>query len=258
MYNARQRQISRAEGTVIPVHDWTRVDAGLFHDFHQSWTVALRTALNAGGLPSDYFALVEKCSREPIQDVLTLHLSPTTEKPCSGTVGLEVATAPPRMSLVRRSEADAYADKANRVTIRHRDGDVVAVIEIVSPGNKASRGGFRTFIQKSANLIRHSVHLLMIDLFPPGRRDPQGVHKAIWDEFHEEDFELPPDKPLTLASYDAGPERVAYVDFVAVGDVLPAMPLFLKPEFYVPAPLEETYQTTWSTFPTALKGLLEG
>jgi hypothetical protein len=21
----------------MPIHDWTRVDAGIFHDFHQSW-----------------------------------------------------------------------------------------------------------------------------------------------------------------------------------------------------------------------------
>ena len=35
------------------------------------------------------------------------------------------------------------------------------------------------------------------------------------------------------------------------------MPLFLKPEFYVLAPLETTYQTTWQVFPAPLKGLLE-
>ena len=57
--------------------------------------------------------------------------------------------------------------------------------------------------------------------------------------------------------YDAGPPRVAYVEPIAVGDVLPDMPLFLKPEFYVPAPLEATYQTTWNVFPNVLKRLLE-
>jgi hypothetical protein len=36
------------------------------------------------------------------------------------------------------------------------------------------------------------------------------------------------------------------------------MPIFLKPEIYVPARLEATYQTTWNVFPAALKGLLEG
>jgi hypothetical protein len=99
--------------------------------------------------------------------------------------------------------------------------------------------------------------LLVIDLFPPGSRDPQGIHKAIWDEFQEEEFEIPRDKPLTLASYDAGPPRVAYVESIAVGGALPDMPLFLQPEIYLPAPLEATYETTWSVFPAALKRLLE-
>src|SRR5262249_22651393 len=123
--------------------------------------------------------------------------------------------------------------------------------------NKASRSELRAFVEKAADLIRQNVHLLVIDLFPPGPRDPQGIHKAIWDEFLEEDFALPADKPLTLAAYDAGPPRVAYGEPVGVGDVLPDMPLFLKPEWYVPAPLESTYRTTWDVFPAALKGLLE-
>jgi hypothetical protein len=240
----------------MPVHDWTRVDAGLFHDFHQGWTVALRNALNAGGLPPEYFALVEQKIRGPIPDVLTLHLAAATEGPKNGTAGLAVATAPPRASLVRHHEAASYARIANRVTVRHRHGDVVAVVEVVSPGNKASRAELRAFVQKSADLLHQGVHLLVIDLFPPGRRDPQGIHKAIWDEFEEEDTPRPADKPLTVASYDAGPPQSAYVEFVAVGEPLPDMALFLEPGLYVPAPLEVSYQTTWQAFPAALKPLL--
>src|SRR5262249_48766418 len=149
------------------------------------------------------------------------------------------------------------AAKADLITVRHRHGDVVAVVEILSPGNKGSRSEYLAFVQKSAALIRQNVHLLVIDLFPPGPRDPQGIHKAIWDEFQEEEFVIPPDKTLTLASYDAGPPRVAYVESIAVGDALADMPLFLQPEIYVPTPLEATYQTTWSVFPAALKSLLE-
>jgi hypothetical protein len=241
----------------MPLHDWTRVDAGLFHHFHQNWTTALCNALNSGGLPSPYFALVEQNIRGPIPEVLTLNLAPAPEPPANGTAALAVATTPPRTRLVRRNEIDQYAAKANRITVRHRHGNVVAMIEIVSPGNKASRSEFRAFVEKAADLIRQNVHLLILDLFPPGPRDPAGIHKAIWDEFVEEDFAPPPDKPLTLVAYDAGPPRVAYVESVAVGDVLPAMPLFLQPGYYVPAPLEETYQTTWQLFPTVLKGLLE-
>ena len=35
----------------MPVHDWTRVAAGIFHDFHTVWTGALRNVLNEGLLP---------------------------------------------------------------------------------------------------------------------------------------------------------------------------------------------------------------
>ena len=246
----------------MPIHDWTRVDAGLFHDFHQSWAVALRNRLNAGTLPPDYFALVEQDIRRPIPDVLTLRLSSGSDRGedrgLDSSGGVATATRVPRTRLTQRAEVDSYLRKASRVTVRHRHGDVVAVIEIISPGNKASRAEFRTFVEKSAELIRQGVHLMVIDLFPPGKRDPQGIHKAIWDEFQEEeDFELPPETPLTLASYEAGPECVAYVEFIGAGDYLPEMPLFLRPGHYVLGPLEETYQTAWSSFPAALKGLLE-
>ncbi|MFL5343128.1 MAG: DUF4058 family protein [Gemmataceae bacterium] len=99
-------------------------------------------------------------------DVLTLKLSGTAgPSPDNGNVA--VVTAPPRVRLVRRTDVEAYAGKANRITIRHRHGDAVAVIEIVSPGNKSSRSEFRAFVEKSADLIRQGIHLLVIDLFPP-------------------------------------------------------------------------------------------
>ena len=44
----------------MPIHDWTRVRSNRFHDFHQSWTVAICNALNAGRLPCGYFAMIEQ------------------------------------------------------------------------------------------------------------------------------------------------------------------------------------------------------
>ncbi|WP_435008418.1 DUF4058 family protein [Tundrisphaera lichenicola] len=240
----------------MPVHDWTRVDAGLFHAFHQRWISAISDALNAGGLPSDYFALTEQSIRGPVPDVLTLHLSPGSAEPTGGTQGLAVAEAPPRARMIRRTEASLYAGRADRVTVRHRHGQVVAVIEIVSPGNKSSRSEIRAFVEKVSDLIQQGVHALIVDLFPPTPRDPRGIHKAIWDEFEEEDFLPPDDKPLTLAAYSAGGIKTAYVEPIGVGDELPEMPLFLKPEVYVPVPLEATYRTAWDAFPAALRGLL--
>jgi hypothetical protein len=244
----------------MPIHDWTRVDAGLFHAFHHDWVTILSRALNAGVLPGDYYALPEQSIKGPTPDVLTLQLSTErhpSERSASGSA-LAVAAVPPRARVVKRAEEQVYVRKADRVAVRLRHGHIVAVVESVSPGNKVSKSAIRAFVEKSSDLIMQGVHLSVIDLFPPSKRDPQGIHKAIWDEFVEEDFERPTDKPLTLASYDAGPPPVAYVDFAAVGDCLPDMPIFLKPDLYVPAPLEETYRTTWDDFfPAPLKALLE-
>jgi hypothetical protein len=242
----------------MPIHDWTRVDSGLFHAFHQDWIGVLARALNAGVLPPDYFALREQSTRGPVPDVLTLELPSGRDEPSETGSGLAVAVAPPRMRVVRRAEDTIYVHKADRIAVRHRHGRVVAMVEIVPPGNKASKNELRAFVEKTSNLIAHGVHLLVIDLFPPSKRDPQGIHKAIWDEFVEEDFELSADQRLSLAAYDAGPPPVAYVEPVTVGDALPDMPIFLKPDFYVPAPLEETYRTTWDDFfPAPIKRPLE-
>src|SRR6202034_3515189 len=106
--------------------------------------------------------------------------------------GIAIADAPPQARFVAWAELDSYVAKANRIAIRHRLGKVVAVIEIVSPGNKNRRHALRSFVEKAYELLRKEISLRVVDLFPPWRRDPQGMHKAIWDELQEEPFELPP------------------------------------------------------------------
>jgi hypothetical protein len=85
----------------MPLHDWTRVDAGLFPDFHQRWIAALCNALNAGVLPSDCFALVEQRIQGPIPDVLPLKLATSGNEPRSNSPGLAVADTPPHARLIR-------------------------------------------------------------------------------------------------------------------------------------------------------------
>jgi hypothetical protein len=53
-------------------------------------------------------------------------------------------------------------------------------------------------------LLDAGIHLLVVDLFPPGPRDPQGIRRAIWSEIIGDLFQLPADKPLTFGSYSAG------------------------------------------------------
>jgi hypothetical protein len=131
-------------------------------------------------------------------------------------------------------------------------------VEVLSPGNKGSEYPFRSFLQKMASLLQSGYHLLLIDLHPPGPRDPQGIHRALLEEFiTRPDFQLPPEKPLTLASYVGGDQKSFFIENVAVGDSLPAMPLFLDPELYVSVPLEETYQAAWEEYPVRWREVFE-
>ncbi len=240
----------------MPIHDWTRVQAGLFHDFHQSWSVEIRNVLNRGQLPKGYYALVEQRIDGPEPDVIAVETKTQGKgKPDRITATLE----PPKTKLVSRVTTDAarYARKANRIVVHHPLGDVVALIEIVSPGNKDSRHAIRSFVEKAASFLRAGVHLLIVDLFPPTVRDPQGIHKAIFDEFQEQPFEPPTDKPLTLVSYQATPELVAHIEPAAVGDIMIDMPLFLTPDAHILVPLEATYQATWENCPEPVRELVQ-
>ena len=152
----------------------------------------------------------------------------------------------------------AYARKANRIVVRHEFSHVVAVIEVVSPGNKDSAHAIRSFTTKAVEFLRNGVNLVVVDLFPPTPHDPDGIHQVIWNELTDTPFEpRPADKPLTVASYDATGDLTAYVDPVAVGDRLPDAPLFLAPGWYVNIPLEATYQSSWAVTPQPIRNRVE-
>jgi hypothetical protein len=242
----------------MPIHDWTRVDTGLFHDFHQDWTIELRRSLNAGRLPAGYTALTDQPTGGVLPDVLALHRtsrSPESERAADS--GIALATLPPKARFVDEATEEIYAQRANRIRIHRRHGEVVAVIEIVSPGNKNTRHALESFVREATDLVMQGINLLVIDLFPPSVRDPQGIHQAIWEEVAGRAFVQPEDKPLTVAAYKSNPKKIAYVEPIAVGDALPSLPIFLLDDIYVPAPLEETYNHSWAVFPDDFKGLLE-
>src|SRR5947208_1459760 len=211
----------------MPIHDWTRVPSGLFHDFHQSWSIRIKDALNAGLLPKGVAALVEQRAGPRESDVLAIE---KRSKPARSGMTRDggVATADrPVARIVRRSTAEIYSARANRIVVKHHLGRIIAVIEIISPGNKDSRAALRDFVDKTIEFLRAGIHVLIVDLFPPSPRDPVGIHKLIWDEICEEDFAFPDGKDRLIVSYETGNERVAYIEPVAVGDDLPDAPLIL-------------------------------
>jgi hypothetical protein len=218
--------------------------------------------LNEGLLPAGYYALAEQHTRDRIPDVLTLQV-PDRESALPAPPrdrGVALADAPPRVS--RKLVADpaaAYQTRRRTLAIRHVSNHrIVALLEIISPANKDRASSVSSFVDKVDSALERGIHVLVADLFPPGKNDPQGIHGTLWIRYCAQGYVVPSDHPLTLVSYRANGVVEAYVEHMTVGDDLIDMPIFLDADFYVNVPLEATYQAAYRGVPAFWRGVLEG
>ncbi len=220
----------------MPIHDWTRVDAGIYHDFHHEWHSEISRSFNSRLRGTTYYALIEQIAG-----------------------GLGLAVNAPKTAFRITDPPNWFASKKKAVTIRHvSEHRVVAVLEIVSPGNKDSRSGLNSFVRKAQDLLAAGVHLSLVDLFPPTPRDPEGIHPVVWGEDDGDTFHCDPARPLTCASYIGGLGAQAFVEPVTVGEPLPDLPVFLTGEEYIAVLLEATYQAAFEAVPEFWRDALTG
>ena len=258
----------------VPLHDWTRV-GGFWHTFHVKWVAEIYEQLNESVLPPGYYAEAEPqggftiegdgeaddCDGlgEPAEgsprrfegDVVALR-----EAGASAGGGLLMADAPPQVRV--RAEFVAAPPGARRVVVkRDRDDRTVALIELASPGNRDGRAKVRAFCEKVEAALRGRVHVLLIDLFPPNRLLPGGLHGEIAERFGT-DYAVPPGEPLCCASYRAAGTVTSFVEPLAVGAAPPTMPLFLTADRYVNLPLAEGYAAAYGPTPAKYRRMLDG
>jgi hypothetical protein len=213
----------------VPIHDWSRVDEGIIHDFTLGWFVHISQHFNTGGLPQTHYSLVESYHSFDI-------------------VGVP-KELPPQVFQ------SSYAAKQKTITVRGAKNDnLVAMLEIVIPATRAKKDHLREFVEKAKRALDRGINLVLVDIFPPAASHPQGIHVLIWGE----SVSAAPDQPLTMAAYHAMQPRQAYLEPTAVGRPLFDMPLFLDDAHYVPVPLEATYQAAWRGVPQRWKTVLEG
>src|SRR5437763_2735687 len=168
----------------MPVHDWTRVEDGIYHGFHTVWMGQLSSLLNEGLLPEGFHALPEQHTGRRIADVLTLYGGSTSDEgppsfrfPAAG--GTAVAEMPPKVRH-RQTLQGSLTARRRSLAVRHVSGHrLIALLEILSPGIKDRASAVTDFVAKSVDALDAGVHLLVVDLFPPGRFDPHGIHGAI-------------------------------------------------------------------------------
>ena len=161
----------------MPLHDWTRVDDGIFHSFHNSWIATIVETLNSGLLPEGYYSLGDQVAGLGDPDVLALYVPDANGNSngdgFSGDGGTALMTAQPKTRVVAHANNDNYTRLQRRIAIRHVSGHrIVALIEIISAGNKSSHFRWNEFLDKALSAIRGGIHLLLIDVYPPTARDP--------------------------------------------------------------------------------------
>jgi Protein of unknown function (DUF4058) len=245
----------------MPVHDWTLVTDGTFHDFHYSWVLEIKRALMRGLLPKGYYVMAEQVGGDlGAPDVLTLQAANSKtepEGPPSGTATL--TETPPIVHARTTIERDSYSRRQRSLVIRHTSDDrIVAMIEVLSNGNKSSRHAVRSFLDKAVAALDSGIHLLLVDVYPPGPRDPQGIHGVLLNEIGTTDYVLGRERPLSAVAYIGGDVIEAFVAHFAVGEPIPQMPLFLTRENYVPVPLDAAYMAAWEDVPPPYQEVLLG
>src|SRR5487761_835588 len=109
----------------MPVHNWTLVTAGTFHDFHCTWIPLIKIQLNDGLLPEGYYAQVEQVAGQLTTDVLTLQTDRDAESEPESQGGIAGDVAPPQVEITASLEAAHYTARARRLVVRHSSDDRV-------------------------------------------------------------------------------------------------------------------------------------
>ena len=124
----------------MPIHDWSRIPSGIFHDFHQTWCIHIKAALNSGLLPKGLSALVEQRAGPYEGDVLAVESPRRSRKSSPADGGGLLTLDAPATSIVRKTAKDPRRDSAPVVN-RHR----APPFKIIAPGSADSPGGFPPF-----------------------------------------------------------------------------------------------------------------
>jgi hypothetical protein len=219
-----------------------------WESFHAAWAAEIMAWLNQR-LPRRYFAtMYTHLGSEIAADVAEFERTSTSDGPRNGAAngGVAVETwAPPATTLAM--PAVFPDDLEVRVHDRERDLKVVAVVELVSPGNKDRPEMRRAFAVKCAAYLQRGIGVVAVDIVT-------SRHFNLHNELVRlvglaEPFLMAKDASLSAVAYrPVRRDETDQVDLwpvqLAVGDPLPTLPLSLRGGPTVPLDLDATYAET--------------
>lgn len=208
--------------------------------FHAAWAAAIARLLNAGVLPSGYYAVPLVDRDGPVEvDVATLHdageFSVAAGEP-------EPWTAPAPAVAVA---VDLPGQDAVEVQVFADDGDprLTAAIELVSPRNKDRPVARQAFAVKCVGYLQQGSSVVVVDTVTTRRAD---LHAGILALLQTDNAILAAE-PLSAVAYrvvgrDEGGQLQLWPTALAVGAALPTLPLWIDADRAVPLDLEASYQ----------------
>jgi hypothetical protein len=215
-----------------------------WESFHNAWATFIAQQLN-GILPPNFAAEVQvKLSVQVEADVATLEEEERTEGEDNGAVATAV-WAPPRPAIsvgVDFADIDLF-----EVQIIRDDADVevVAAVELVSPANKDRATTRRAFAITCASYLHQGIGVAVVDVVT-GRR--ANLHTELFDL-----LDLAPTEEalghLYATAYRTITRRKktrleAWTERLALGGILPTVPVWIASDRAVPLDLEQSYLAT--------------
>jgi hypothetical protein len=144
----------------MPVHDWSKVDAGTFHAFQTSWIAHLMGTMNRGVLPKGYYALAEQHAGLTIPDAPAPYRADRNDEAMSNGKAAPVNVR----SSLERLPAASVKPRWTLAVRRARVGKPVALVEIVS------RDFLDRFDEKARPAVSSGIHLLISTSSSPDGR----------------------------------------------------------------------------------------
>jgi len=215
---------------LFPTHRW--------ESLHARWAVAIADALN-DTLPARFFAetQVHLGSRVEADVVEFEQVAPDSQ---SG--GTALATyAPPRPVLTFQGPTED--DITVEVRDRERDARVVAVVELVSPGNKDRTEARRGLAAKMVSYLRIGAGLIAVNIVTSRSGNLHDELIAVLGL--AADHQLTTPTGLSAVAYQPGADGTDQVhvwfETLTLGSPLPTLPLAVQGFGFAPIDLEETY-----------------
>lgn len=175
-------------------------------------------------------------------------LTALRSEPDRGTGGVATATwAPPKPTLdVAADETEEYEYEV-LIFDQSRGRELVAAIEIVSPGNKDRPENRRAFVTKCAALLQKRICVSVVDLVTTRQFN---LYADLLDLTGRSEPAFGPTPPVTYAAtcrnrkINDKPRFQSWAYALIVGQTLPTLPIWLTENLYVSLDLEASYEET--------------